>query len=171
MVHGGNVYCAPYADVIVDVSDCNSSFDMEDEAIPFYHLMFQDNTLLTGDGINTTVDYNYAFLKTLENGSSLKYNLIYGDVSQLVGTDYNTMVSYSYEYWKHTIVEQSLALQEIMGQFAGQEIVNHEILSEDVTITSYKSGSILVNSSDKAYSYNGMAVPAKSYKILTGGAK
>ena len=171
MVHGGNVYCAPYADVVTDVSDSNSNFDMQDEAIPFYHLVFQENTLLTGDGINTTVDYEIAFLKALETGSSLKYNLIYGDVSQLVGTDYNTMVSYSYDYWKNTIIEESLAMQKAVGQFAGQEIVNHEFIAQDVVMTEYESGSVIVNYTDGAYSYNGLAIPAKGYMILTGGAK
>lgn len=171
MVHGGNVYCAPYADVITDVADTHSNFDMQDEAIPFYQLTFQGNTLLTGDGINTTVDYEYAFLKALETGSSLKYNLIYGDVSQLVGTDYNTMVSYSYDYWKTTLVEESLAMQKAVAQFAGKEIVNHEILESDVSLTEYESGRVIVNYRDEAYTYEGQEIAARSYLILSGGAK
>lgn len=172
MVHGGNVYCSPYADVITDVADTHSNFDMQDGAVPFYHVVFQGNTLLTGDGINTTVDYDYAFLKALETGTSLKYNLIYGDVSQLVGTDYNTMVSYSYSYWKDTIVEKSLALQEATAQFAGKEIVNHTMLADDVAMTEYESGSsVIVNYTKEAYTYNDQTVPARGYLVLTGGAK
>lgn len=172
MVHGGNVYCSPYADVITDVADTHSNFDMQDGAVPFYHVVFQGNTLLTGDGINTTVDYEYAFLKALGTGSSLKYNLIYGDVSQLVGTDYNTMVSYSYSYWKDTIVEKSLALQKAAAQFAGKEIVNHTMLADDVAMTEYESGSsVIVNYTKEAYTYNDQTVPARGYLVLTGGAK
>lgn len=171
MVHGGNVYCAPYADVVTDVADTHSNFDMLDEAIPFYQMTFQGNTLLTGDGINTTVDYEYAFLKALETGSSLKYNLICGDVSQLVGTDHNTMVSYSYDYWKTTLVEESLVMQKAVAQFAGQEIVNHEILESDVSLTEYESGRVIVNYRDEAYTYEGQEIAARSYLILSGGAK
>ena len=171
MVHGGNTYCAPYADVVTDVADSHSSFDMQDNPIPFYQMTFQANTLVTGDGINTTVDYEYAFLKALETGSSLKYNLIYGDVSDLVGTDYNTMVSYSYDYWKTTIIEESLEMQKAVAQFAGQEIIGHEVLQEDITLTEYATGSVVVNYTDDAYSYNGQVVAARSYLILSGGAK
>ena len=171
MVHGGNIYCAPYADVVTDVADTHSNFDMQDDAVPFYQLTFQNNTLLTGDGINTTVDYEYAFLKALETGSSLKYNLIKGDVSQLVGTDYNTMVSYSYDYWKTTVVEESLAMQKAVAQFAGKQIVNHEILAKDVTLTQYENGSVVVNYTDSAYTYEGQEIAARSYLILAGGAK
>jgi hypothetical protein len=144
---------------------------MEDDSIPFYQLTFQGNTLVTGDGINTTVDYEYAFLKALETGSNLKYNLIYGDVSQLVGTDYNTMVSYSYDYWKKTVAEESAAMQKAVAQFAGQEIVDHKILEKDVTLTAYESGSVIINYRDEAYSYNGQEIGARSYLILSGGAK
>ena len=171
MLHGGNVYGAPYADVVTDVADTHSNFDMQDDAVPFYQLTFQDNTLLTGDGINTTVDYEYAFLKSLETGTSLKYNLIKGDVSQLVGTDYNTMVSYSYDYWKNTVVEESLAMQKAVAQFAGKQIVNHEILAKDVTLTEYENGSVVVNYTDATYTYEGQEVASRSYLILAGGAK
>ena len=171
MLHGGNVYSAAYADVITDTSDSHSGFDMQDQSIPFYQLTFQDNTLLSAAGINTTVDYEYAFLKALETGCSLKYNLIYGDVSDLVGTDYNTMVSYSYDYWKTLAAEQYNQMQEAVGQLAGKEITGHEYLTEDVTLTQYESATVVVNYGSQTYNYNGQEIAAKDYLILPGGAK
>lgn len=171
MLHVGNAYCTPYADVITNVSDCFSDFDVQDQSIPFYHMTFQDGILLTADGLNTTVDYEYAFLKALENGSSLKFNLIYGDVSNLVGTDYNTMVSYSYEYWKSAVVEKYAELQKVAAQFAGKEIVKHEQLEEDVALTVYETGELIINYGDEAYTYRDQEVAPRSYLVLTGGAK
>ena len=171
MVHVGNAYCTPFADVITDVSDAHSDFDMQDRSIPFYQMTFQDNILLTSVGINTTVDYEYAFLKALETGSSLKFNLVYGDVSQLVGTDYNTMVSYSYDYWKNTIVEKSLAMQKDAAQFAGKEIVSHELLGEDVALTTYENGKVIVNYGTEAYTYEGKEIGSRDYLVLPGGTK
>ena len=171
MVHGGNAYTSPYADVITDVSDCHSNFDMEDQSVPFYQLTFQNNTLLTSNGINTTVDYEHAFLKALETGCSLKYNLIYGDVEQMVGTDYNTMVSYSYDYWKDVVVQQYKEMQEAVGQLAGKEILSHEFLTKDVTVTRYESAEVIVNYGTEAYTYNGQEIAARDYLILSGGAK
>lgn len=171
MVHGGNAYCAPYADVITDVANSHSSFDMEDQSVPFYQMTLQDSALMTANGINTTVDYEYAFLKAIETGCSLKYNLIYGDVSQLVGTDFNTMVSYSYDYWKNLAVEEYLAMQEAVGQFAGEEIIGHELLEEDVSLTKYESAEVVVNYRNEAYTYRGMEIGARDYLVLPGGAK
>lgn len=171
MVHGGFAYCLPYADVITDVSDSFSNYDMQNTSIPFYQMLFQDRILLTSAGINTTVDYEYSFLKALETGSSLKYNLIYGDVSDLVGTEYNTMVSYSYNYWKDTIVEQYHAMQKDVAQLAGKKIVGHTYLEEDVTLTKYESAEVVVNYGEDAYTYNGKEIAARSYLVLSGGAK
>ncbi len=171
MLHGGNVYGVAYADVITDTSDTHSGFDMQDQSVPFYQLAFQNNTLLTAAGINTTVDYEYAFLKALETGSNLKYNLIYGDVSDLVGTDYNTMVSYSYDYWKGLAAEQYKEMQEAVGQFAGKEITAHEYLTQEVTLTQYESAAVVVNYGTEPYDYNGQQIAAKDYLIVSGGAK
>jgi len=171
MLHGGNAFTTAYADVITDVADSHSSFDMQDQSVPFYQLVFQENTLLTSAGINTTVDYEYAFLKALETGCSLKYNLIYGNVSDLVGTDYNTMVSYSYDYWKDLAAEQYKELQQAVGQLAGKDIINHTYLDKEVTMTQYDSAAVIVNYSDKAYNYEGNIIPSMDYLILQGGAQ
>lgn len=171
MVHGGNVYANAYADVITDVPDVYSNFDMQDRSIPFYQMVFQGDTLLTAGGINTTVDYEQAFLKAMETGCSLKYNWIYGDVSQLVGTEYNTMVSYSYDYWKNVAVEEYKQMQAAVGSFAGKQIIGHEYLSADVTLTRYESGDVIVNYGTEAFTYGDVTVEARDYLILTGGAK
>lgn len=170
MVHGGNAYASAYADVITDVSSTHSNFEMEDQCVPFFQLTFQDNTLITAEGINTTVDYEHAFLKALETGSSLKYNLIYGDVSQLVGTAYNTMVSYSYDYWKDLAAQQYQEMQKAVGHLAGKEITDHFFITDHVTCTKYGTTEVVINYGMESYTYNGQQIQPKDYVILTGGA-
>lgn len=170
MVHGGNAYTLAYADVITDTSTGSSDFDVEDKTIPFYQIAFQGNTVLTPGPLNNTVDYTREFLKCLETGCSLKYNLFYGDVANVVGTAYNSMVSYSYEYWKDIIVEQYLAMQKASAQFAGKEIVAHQELAEDVTLTEYENGKIIINYSSEDYTYEGNVIKSRDYLVM-GGAK
>ncbi len=171
MVHGGNAYCAAYADVITDTAVSHSKFDMEDRSVPFYQMTFQSDLVLTADGGNTTVDYHQTLLKALETGCSVKYNLIYGDITDLVGTEYNNMVSYSYAYWKDAAVSQYKQLQEVMASLAGQRIVDHQILDTNVTLTQYESASVIVNYGTSAYNYNGKTVNAGDYLVIPGGAK
>lgn len=171
MVHSGNQYCAPYVDAVTDVPDTHSNFEIEDNSIPFYQMVFQTSKLMTSGGINTTVDYEQAFLKALETGSSLKYNWIYGDVSQLVGTEYNTVVSYSYDYWKDIAAKQYAEMQNAVGQLAGKEITGHTYLADKVTMTEYGSTAVIVNYGTEAFTYEGNEIGARDYLILSGGAK
>ena len=171
MLHSGNAYTLAYADVITDIANGSSDFDMIDQTVPFYQIAFQGNTVLAPTAFNMSVDYERELLKVLENGSNLKYNLIYGDVDQLVGTEYNNMVSYSYKRWKSKIVEHYKTLQDATAQFAGKNIIGHKTLATDVTVTEYENGKLVVNCSDGAYNYEGVEIPAKQYKVILGGAK
>lgn len=171
MLHGGNSYVTPYADVITDVSDTHSNFDMQNQSIPFYQMTHRGNIVMTGDPINTTVDYQYAFLKSIENGCSIKFNLIYGNIEELVGTEFNDIVSYSYEYWKDVAVDEYLKLQSAMKGLAGEEIVFHDQLTDDVALTRYESGGeVIVNYGEKPYSYMGYRVEPRNYIVLQEGA-
>ena len=171
LVHGGNAYTLAYADIISDIANGSSDYDMVDQAVPFYQIAFQGNAVLAPSAFNMSVDYEREMLKVLENGSNLKYNLVYGDVDQLVGTEYDNMVSYSFKRWKSKIVEHYKTLQDASAQFAGKNILNHEIVAEDVTVTEYDNGKLVVNCSDEVYTYEGVKIPAKQYKVIPGGTK
>jgi len=171
MVHDGNAYALPYTDVITDLSNSNSDFDMEDSSIPFYQIAFQNVKVLTAEGINTTVDYQEAFLKALESGSSIKFNLFSADPTILVGTVHNNMTSYSYQFWKETIIDMYKEYQSVMQNFAGDEIVNHEVIAKDVVLTEYESGKLIINYSDEIYIYDGVLIEANGYAVLAGGTK
>ena len=62
-------------------------------------------------------------------------------------------------------------MQKAVAQFAGQEIVGHEILAENVAKTSYESGVVIVNYRNEAYTYQGQEIGARDYLVLPGGAK
>jgi len=58
-----------------------------------------------------------------------------------------------------------------VGQLAGEDILFHEQLAEDVTRTVYESAEVIVNYRDEAYTYGGVEIGARDYQILQGGAK
>ena len=171
MVHGGNAYTLAYSDIVSDVANGSSDYDLSDHTVPFYQIAFQGSTVLAPTAFNMSVDYERELLNVLENGSNLKYNLIYGDVDQLVGTEYDDMVSCSYKRWKEKIVEHYKTLQDVSAQFAGKNIIDHATIAEDVTETTYENGKVIVNYRDEAYTYEGVEIPAKQYKVVLGGTK
>ena len=171
MIHDGNAYTLPYADVVTDLSNSNSDFDMENSSVPFYQIAFQNTKVLASEGFNTTVDYRQAFLKALESGSSMKFNLFCSETTALVGTQHNDKTSYSYAFWKDTIIEMYQEYQKVMEKFAGEEIIDHEILAKDVSLTEYESGKIIINYGVVPYTYGDITVEAGGYVVLLGGAK
>ncbi len=171
MVHDGNAYTLPYVDIVTDLSNSNSDFDMENHSIPFYQIAFQNAKVLASEGVNTTVDYRQAFLKALESGSSLKFNLFCTETTELVGTQHNDKTSYSYEFWKDTIIELYQEYDKVMENFTGEEIIHHEIVDKNVVLTQYESGTILINYGLEPYTYGDVTVEASGYVVLAGGAK
>ena len=174
LIHNGNVFCLPYVDVVTDVSSESSDFDMADQSIPFYQMTMRGSLLMTGEGINTTVDYDYAFLKALETGCGLKFNLIASDVTNLVGTPYNDKTSYSYDFWKDIVVEKYLAMQEVYAAIGNETITYHENVTKDVSLTMFESACLVINYGPESYTYNGVTIQPNDYAIIrniTEGAK
>lgn len=169
MVHGGNAYCMPYADVVTDVSLDFSDYDVEDWSIPFYQMTFGNEVVIGTSTVNASNDYRYIFLKAVETGSSLKFNLINAELSDLAGTDYSNLSTYSYALWKDVIVELSLQMQELSQQIKDQSIVEHRRLAEDVSLTVYESGiGVIVNFGSDSYQYQDTIVEGMNFLVVEG---
>lgn len=169
MVHGGNAYSLPYADIITDVAMSNSDYDMTDRSIPFYQMVVHGNVAMAGSAVNEISDYHSALLKAIETGCNLKYNLLCTDVAVLMDSKYNNLMSCSYNYWVDTIVQQYQELQEAVGELSGVAIVSHEQLADDVFMSVYKNGwKVIVNYSEEAYKYAGKVVEGKDYIVVKG---
>ena len=169
MVSGGNAYSFPYADIVTNVAASGSGYDVAAQDIPFYQMVLHGNIVTGATAINDKADYHDAFLKAIETGSSLKYDWLYADITELVRTEYNELVYASYEYWIDTVVEEYLALQEAVGDLAGQHIVEHRLLEDEVSMTVYESGTcVIVNYGQNEYRYGELTVAGRDYLVVEG---
>lgn len=169
MVHGGNAYSLPYADVVTDVAGVSSDYDVEDHDVPFYQMAVGNHIVVGTTPINASASYEGDFLKTIESGSCLKFNLIAADGAQLLDSKYNYMSSYSYTLWKEQMVEMSLKMQDISQNWKGQSVIEHGLLDENVTITIYEGGTcIIVNHRSEPYKYQGHVIDGKDYFVVEG---
>ena len=108
-----------------------------------------------------------AFLKALETGSCLSYSWIGGDVSLLADTDYNDLFGADVELWLDIAASQYHAYQEVMGPVAGQPILRHRYLQEDVTETTFASGvRIVVNYGDAPCTVESVSIPGRGYHLF-----
>ncbi len=169
MVHQGNAYCLPYADVITDVPVGHSDFDCLGISVPFYSLSLHGDIVMATEAINDSADYQFMTLKAIESGISLKYNVMAADAKTLVGTIYNDMVSYSLDHWLDTIVESYHQVQSVTGDLAGEKIVDHREVAPGVMETTYASGAkVYVNYAEEPVDYQGMTIGARDCLLVRG---
>ncbi|MBO5197261.1 MAG: hypothetical protein J6B85_01885 [Lachnospiraceae bacterium] len=167
MVEGGNAYTLAYTDIIREVSFEYSNYDITDESVPFYQMVLSGSVAMGAPSFNMGSDYHYRFLKSLETGCNISYTWMAEEARELVGTEYNTLTASGYDYWIETAIAQYQESEEIREKTAGQRIIDHEKLAEDVYETVYESGiRIYVNYSKTDYCDGELLIPAKGYTAV-----
>lgn len=136
MVDGGNAYTLPYVDHIIDISTQSSNFLKSAASIPFAAMVLHGYKNYTGGAVNMEGDVQYALLKNIENGANLYFTLCYRNTSALKESDeYNKYYSIAYDIWKDDMTEYYKTVNEAIGDLTVCEIVDHELLDAQRTIT------------------------------------
>lgn len=128
----GNAYAIPYYKSFIDVSLDSSQVFSASESVPFIGMVFHGSITFAGNAINTEGDESYAFLKSLENGSSLYFTLAVQNV-ELLKNFITTSKYYSvkYETWKNKIISMYEEYNSLMKNKQDQYITDHEFLNTE----------------------------------------
>jgi hypothetical protein len=173
MVEGGNAYAAPYVRHIVDAPMTNSGFNITDESVPFFQLVYHGYVQYAGAAWNMADDQDSEinFLKALETGSAVHYTWFYADPSAIKMTEFDNLYSADYRRWIDEAAQQHVKLNGILHDVQNQVIKEHKKLAAGVYQTTFEKGkTIIVNYNEKAANVNGVTVGAKDYWV-GGNAK
>lgn len=168
LIEGGNAYATPFAKHIVNAPISNSHFNITDEAIPFFQMVYHGSIQYTGEAWNLgdDQDSSVTFLKALESGSSLHYTWFYADPSAIKMTDFDHFYSADYRRWINEAAELYQKLNDVVQDVQGQVIQKHEKLAEGVYQTTFEQGKrIIVNYNDAVVKMNGVTVEPKGYWV------
>jgi hypothetical protein len=167
IVNTGFVYTAPWADMITDMIIEDQGFGITDTSVPFLPIVLHGIVPYTGRAINLAEDYTKNLLKSIECGAGLYFSFMKEETAELQKTKFTQFYANEYDKWVGDADALYKQFTADFGHLYSQKIVNHVILSPDVTITEYEDGTkVLVNASDFDASYNGMNIKADSYKII-----
>lgn len=126
----GNAYTLPYFKSLLNVSLESSRLLNESESVPFLGVVFHGSINFAGKPINMEGDEKYAFLKALENGSSLYYTLAMQNTEALkFSFTYSSYYSVSYETWKDNIISMYNTYNSLMSSKQDKYITEHEFMN------------------------------------------
>lgn len=168
LIQGGNAYATPFTKHIVDAPVHNSGFNITDESVPFFQMVYHGSIQYAGEAWNLADDQDSSviFLKALETGSSLHYTWFYADPSAIKMTEFDHFYSADYRRWINEAAELYRKLNDVVQDVQGQVIIKHEKLAEGVYHTTFEQGkSIIVNYNDNVVNVSGVTIQPKGYWV------
>ena len=165
-----NAYIAAYCDHVYDVPTKSSLFRSYTYDVPFYQIVFKGSVSMSGSSLNLATNYQVALLNAAETGLGLTYSLVGEYNTNLISSAQN--VFYGSLYWsdiidsgaKDGIVKTVAEYEELFNSVKGAKISNHEIINNNVRVTTFDNGvKVYVNYGDAEETVNGVSVPALGY--------
>jgi hypothetical protein len=170
MLLTGHAYVAPWADFIVDLPLHSHGFNITDVSVPFYPMVLHGLIPFTGRAINLAEDYTMNLLKSIESGAGLYFSFMAEDTAVLQETKFRQFYANVYHKWVGDADRLYRQFTSDFGHLYNQAIVNHTILSRDVTVTEYEDGTrVVVNATNQTVYYDGRYIGANDYVVLRRG--
>ena len=135
MTSGGNAYTWKYVDHITDISLDSSRYSQAGAAVPFLGIVLHGYVQTAGTPINMEGNIEYALLKAIENGASIKFILSYRNTENLKNTgsvkgqkDLSKYYSIRYDIWFDDVVTIYNELNELLKDVQTSAITAHRFV-------------------------------------------
>lgn len=129
LTSGGNAYTWKYVDYITDIATDSSRHARSSATVPFLGIVLHGYIQFAGEAINMEGNIDYAMLRTIENGASLKFILSYQNTEKL--KEYQTTSKYysvRYDIWLSDLIARYNNINEALGDVQLSTIEHHEFL-------------------------------------------
>ncbi len=167
MINMGNDYAAPYSDVITNMDLQGSEYTILDEYVPFYQIALHGYVNYMGFPLNLSGDSEKSLLNAAEYGAGLYYTVMKESPFTLQNTLYTQYYGADYDTWHDRILSTYTRYNEELGHTFNQEMINHEMLQEDVSCTTYEDGTkVYVNYTHSDVTTPDGTVPARDYLVI-----
>lgn len=99
-------------------------------------------------------------------GAGLSFTFMMESASALQESNYTRYYGADYTLWADRAGEIVTRYQKELGHCFGQQMSDHKILEQGVTLTVYEDGTeVYVNYNDTEYCKNDITVPAREYMV------
>jgi len=166
-----NVYAAPWASFITDMALEDQGYAITDVSVPFYQIVLHGLVPYSGKAVNLAENYTKHILKTVECGAGLYFSFMTEEAAVLQETKFRQFYANEYDQWAGDADALYKQFTEDFSGLYNQAIIDHVILSRDVTLTEYEDGTrVIVNLSPLMYlGIQGRAIAPDSYIVIRRG--
>ncbi|WP_092324495.1 DUF5696 domain-containing protein [Butyrivibrio sp. YAB3001] len=167
MINMGNDYAIPFAKMVTGMDLRGSEYTILDECIPFFQLAVHGRVDYTGDPININGNPENEVLYAAEYGAGLYFTFMHETSFATQKTLYTDYYGSNYDAWKNHMLEIYNKYNTELGHTFNQEMVGHDNLSSDVSLTEYADGTkVYVNYGYSEFTTDdGVVVPSRDYVV------
>lgn len=170
MAEDANAFAAPYVTHIYNAPMHSSGYDIEDEDVPFYQIVFHGYVSYSTEPLNLSAVPERNVLKAVETGSSLAACLMYEDSAVLADSKYNSYFSSYYGTWLDRLAEYYERTKEVLKLSAQAQIEDHKQIESGVYCTVYSNGvRVYVNYNTSDVRAEGLLIPAEDFVYVREG--
>lgn len=168
MLEGAGAYALPYAAMAVDVPVQSNHYSIVDDDVPFYQLAVSRFVPCVSQPVNLTSNPKLQLLRCIQTGTIPQFAFVAGDPAVLQGTELERLFAADFEKWRPDVVRFVKDWQTAREAAGASRMVSFRVIQEGLTETSYENGTrVFVNTGASACLYNGLEIPAMSYRVLS----
>lgn len=167
-MRGGSAWALKYTDYIYDMPSDTSHTDLQGRAIPLYQLAVSSIIPYSIEAVNRSIDPDSMVLKCAEYGADIKYDFAYDSLGITGEAALSYLDGTWYKQWSKHTVDSYKRLSEISDIISG-EMLRHNKIKENVFVTEYEGGKIVVNYSENDVTVGNTIVKANDFSVLKEG--
>ena len=170
MYNSANEYSAVCASHIINSPTNSSNYNAQDEWIPFYQMVFKGYVPMSCNSINLADIDRDEFLRAVQTGIGINFTVCGDETLDYSTSKFPQLLAGSYENSKDLITDMAEEFNQIADKIGNTEIVGFEMIADGVYATDFSSGeTVIVNYTDKDYSYGQITINSKNYVFYKGG--
>jgi hypothetical protein len=161
-----NYYLWNYTDAFLDMPVSSSTYNYEDEDIPFLSMVLKGVMPMYSEYMNFEAKEQEFILKLIESGVYPSFYITQEDSSKLIYTNSAQIFSSQYTAYKDDIIQYNEEFKQINEAVKDAFIKKHERLDNGVTVVNYNNGiNIYINYSNTDQTVDGYLIEAMRYKV------
>jgi len=158
---------ALFSSAIVNVPDSSSGYDILDENVPFYQMVFSGTRQIVSRPINWSGTPEQAFLNCIRFGMTPHYELIAQEQELPGNYGVENFYAAAYSNWGAEVTARIQQYLPVFEAINGHTLLNYQTVGERVYKLTYSDGiCIFVNQSAKAVELEGQTVESGSFAVI-----